>query len=80
MIINTKEYFTAGELAALFNISKQALLFYNKHELISPEFIGKNGYRYYSLGQYFTLEIIVNLRKLGIPLQHIQEYLSDFEP
>ncbi|HWR38750.1 MAG TPA: hypothetical protein VN611_04555, partial [Patescibacteria group bacterium] len=34
-----------------------------------------NGYRYYSLGQYFIFEIIVSLRKLGVSLKEIGNYV-----
>lgn len=77
MGINKTELFTAGELAALFNISKQALLFYNRHNLLVPEYIAENGYRYYSLKQYFQLEIIVNLRKLDFSINDIKKYLEE---
>lgn len=76
MGINKTELFTPGELAALFNISKQALLFYNRHNLLVPEYIAENGYRYYSLKQYFQLEIIVNLRKLDFSINDIKKYLE----
>ena len=32
-----RKYFTAGELAAIFNISKQSLLYYDKVNLLSPK-------------------------------------------
>ena len=39
--INECNCFTAGELASLFGISKQTLLYYDKIHLLSPDFIGK---------------------------------------
>ncbi|MDY4921174.1 MAG: MerR family transcriptional regulator [Phascolarctobacterium sp.] len=68
--------FTAGELANLFGISKQTLLYYDRIKLLSPDFIGENGYRHYSINQYLDLEIIVNLRSLNIPIADIKEYLE----
>ncbi len=44
-----EDFFTAGELATLFNIPKQTLLYYDRIGLLSPEFIAENGYRHYSL-------------------------------
>ena len=70
-------YFTAGELASAFGISKQSLLYYDKIHLLSPDFISENGYRHYSMDQYLDLEIIVNLRSLDIPINDIQEYLKN---
>ncbi|MFQ9936489.1 MAG: MerR family transcriptional regulator [Phascolarctobacterium faecium] len=59
-----------------FNIPKQTLLYYDRIGLLSPEFIAENGYRHYSLTQYLILEIIVNLRKLDIPISQIKDYLN----
>lgn len=74
---NSESFFTAGELATLFNIPKQTLLYYDKMNLLTPEFIAENGYRHYSLKQYLTLEVIVNLRKLDIPISKIKEYIEN---
>lgn len=71
------DYYTAGELADLFNLPKQTLLYYDKMGILSPEFISDNNYRHYSLKQYLILEVIVNMRKLGIPLTQIKNYLQD---
>lgn len=59
-----KKYYTAGELARLFNIPKQTMLYYDKMGILKPEFVAENGYRYYSTPQYLTLEIILFLRKM----------------
>jgi DNA-binding transcriptional MerR regulator len=69
-------YFTAGELASLYGITKQTLLHYDKNKLLIPEFTNEKGYRFYSETQYHTLEIILNMRKLDIPLQDIKDYLA----
>ncbi|QDR79733.1 MerR family transcriptional regulator [Sporomusa termitida] len=74
---NDKEnYITAGELAALYGIPKQTLLYYDKNELLIPAFVNQHGYRYYSVSQYLVLEIILNMRKLNIPIQAIKNYLQ----
>ena len=69
--------FTAGELANLFGISKQTLLYYDKINLLSPNFISENGYRHYSIQQYLDLEIIVNLRSLNISISDIKDFLQN---
>lgn len=74
---NPKLYYTAGELADLFELPKQTLLYYDKMGVLSPEFISENNYRHYSLKQYLILEIILNMRKLGIPISKIKEYLEE---
>lgn len=62
-------YFTPAELAKLFGISKQLLLYYDKNDIFSPEFVDEKGYRFYVLSQYFTLQIIISLRKLNVSLK-----------
>lgn len=74
---NKQKYFTAGELAGIFNISKQSLLYYDKVHLLSPDYISENGYRHYSVQQFLDLEIIVNLRALDISIANIKEYLTN---
>lgn len=36
----------------------------------------ENGYRFYVLSQYFTLQIIISLRKLNVSLKEIKAYLK----
>lgn len=67
---------TAGELAELFNIPKQTLLYYDKIDVLKPEYISGNGYRHYSVKQYMILEVILNLRKMNIPMTEIRDYLE----
>ena len=74
---NKKKLFTTGELASLCNIHRKTLLFYDRLGLIKPEFIDNNGYRYYARRQFFSLEIILALRKLDISLPEIGEYLNN---
>ncbi len=69
-------YFTPGELAKLLGISKQLLLYYDKNDIFSPEFVDEKGYRFYVLSQYFTLQIIISLRKLDVSLKEIKAYLK----
>ncbi|WP_462332690.1 MerR family transcriptional regulator [Schwartzia sp. (in: firmicutes)] len=75
-----QSYYTAGELAKMFNLSKQTLLYYDRIGLLQPEFVSENGYRNYSLHQYLTLEVITNLRKLDISISAIQKYLENRSP
>ncbi len=75
-ITSEQNFFTAGEMASLFGISKQTLLYYDKIQLLSPDYISDNGYRHYSIAQYLTLEIIVNMRSLNISIADIKHYLE----
>ena len=75
--MNTKDYYTAGELAQLFHIPKQTMLYYDKKGLLKPEFTAENGYRYYAMSQYLTLEIILFLRKLDLSMSDILYFLEN---
>lgn len=72
-----QNFFTAGELANMFQISKQTLLYYDKINLLSPDYVSENGYRHYSIQQYLDLEIITNLRALGVSIADISTYLKN---
>ncbi|MEL0969119.1 MerR family transcriptional regulator [Clostridioides difficile] len=67
-----KQYFTTGEFAKLCGISKQTLIFYDKIGIFSPEYKDKNNYRYYSVYQYDTLDILQSLREIGMSLEEIK--------
>lgn len=77
--MNSKDqnYYTAGELAEMFQIQKQTLLYYDKIGLLKPEYVSENNYRHYTIAQYMTLEIIISLRKLDIAIVDIKKYLND---
>lgn len=74
---SVNNYFTTGELAKLCKIPRKTLLYYDSLGLIFPEVIDENGYRYYKRTQLFTLELILTMRKLDIPLAEIKNYLTN---
>lgn len=71
---DSANYYTTGELAQIVNIPRKTLLYYDKLGIIKPQLVDDNGYRYYIRTQISQLELIISLRKLGIPLAQIQEY------
>lgn len=73
----SENYFSIGEFAGLFGVSKQTLFYYERNNILMPALIGENGYRYYALEQYFIFDIIINLRKLGVPLKKITSYIQN---
>ena len=67
-----------GEMASLNHISKQALRLYDKMGLLSPiEINDKTGYRYYSIGQSATLDMIQYYKEIGFSLNDIKERLNE---
>lgn len=73
----SNSHFTIGEFSRLFGVSKQTLFYYEKNNIFAPRVVEANGYRYYSLDQYFVFEIIITLRKLGVPLKQIKDYVDN---
>lgn len=78
--MDKEQYYTTGELAHLFSIPKQTMLYYEKTGLLRPAFIAENGYRYYAYSQYLTLEMILFLRRLDIPVPEIHTFLNTRSP
>lgn len=73
----TKKCFSVSELAKLYNISRQTVLYYDKNNLLKPCFRDINGYRYYHFKEYTKLEIILNLRKIGLSISQIRDYIKN---
>ena len=72
-----KEKYTVSELARLFGISNQTLRYYDKIGLFRPAYTDANtGYRYYSYNQFFTLSMIIQLKRLNFSLESIRKYSS----
>lgn len=77
---NKSDLFTIGELAKLFAISKQTILYYERIGLLLPDQVGDNGYRYYRYDQCRELEMILALKKLGLQLKEVGIYLKSISP
>lgn len=73
-------YMTTGEFAKLMKISKHTLFHYDKIGLFCPEVVKANRYRYYSIYQMETLDTILLLKKTGMSLQEIKEFLENRSP
>lgn len=78
--MSNTNYFSVSELAALGNVSRQTILYYDKHNLLKPNFIDSNGYRYYHFKEYLILGIILNFRKLGMSVDEIKAYINEKSP
>lgn len=69
----TKLY-SIGETAKIMGISVQTLRNYSNLDLIPPEHIdSETNYRYYSFKQFHSIDRIIYLRSLGVPLKEIRE-------
>ena len=73
---HTKYLYTSGEFAKLAGINKRTLHYYNDIQLFKPEFIAENGFHYYTCFQFAQLELILILRKIGLSIDEIREYMN----
>ncbi|WP_010293372.1 MerR family transcriptional regulator [Clostridium senegalense] len=78
---NVKDkYFTVSEFAKLCGVQRKTLIFYDKIGIFSPEYRDENNYRLYSLSQYDTFTILLELRELDVSLDKIKKYLYNRTP
>lgn len=72
-----KERYLIGELAKMFNVSRQTLRHYDKLGLLKPEIVDpENQYRYYSIRQIMRLESITIMRAEDFSLEEIAEFFQ----
>lgn len=72
---NKNYLYQSGEFAKLTGVNKRTLHYYNDIGLFCPEVIGENGYHYYTCFQFAQLELILTLRKVGLSIDEIREYV-----
>lgn len=66
----------SGQFAALCGLSKDTLRFYDRSGVLSPAFIGSNGYRFYSPAQLFEANLIEVLQSSGCSLSEIRGFVQ----
>ena len=66
MTVEKGRLFSIGQFAALHGVNKKTLMWYDE-----------NGYRYYTYFQSATLEAILLLRELDVPVARIRSFLDD---
>ena len=57
-------YLSTGKLAKMMGITKHTLFHYDEINLFKPEYIDEKGYRFYSIYQIETLDMILILKDL----------------
>ncbi len=77
MATKTGKLFTISEFAALHQINKKTLMWYEQVGLFKPAYVKENGYRYYSYQQCTTLYTILMLRELNVSIPEIKEFLKE---
>lgn len=69
-------WYSIGEMASLFALTRQTLIYYNKIGLFCPAMVNDDGYRFYLPTQILTLRLICLLKDLGIELKEIAEIID----
>lgn len=75
-----KSYMTISAFSKVTGIKAENLRYYDQIKLLSPEFRGENGYRYYTRSQLNTAYLIISLRELGISIEEIRSYIEGRTP
>lgn len=70
-------YLSITKMARLRNVTTETLRYYDRIGLLKPDYLDKNGVRFYSVLKYEQLETIKELQQLGLNLKEIANYLSD---
>lgn len=77
MTVEKGRLFSIGQFAALHGVNKKTLMWYDEIGLFCRRFVKENGYRYYTYFQSATLEAILLLRELDVPVARIRSFLDD---
>ena len=71
-----KDYYTIGETAKLLGVSAQALRYYDRENILRPEYINEQtGYRYYTYRQFHIIDRIKYFQGFGLSLEEIGEII-----
>lgn len=72
-----KDLLSIGEMAKLTGISVQAFRYYERKNIIKPDYVNPDsGYRYYSPSQIFFIQLISNCVNLDVALKELDGLFS----
>jgi DNA-binding transcriptional MerR regulator len=70
-----------GEFSRITHLSIKTLRRYHEAGLLEPGYVDpQSGYRYYSLGQVPTAQVIQRFRELGMPVREVGELVAVTDP
>jgi len=70
---------TVTKLAKRFNISRTAILYYERQGILQPSYRSDNGYRWYGEAEIKKLKSIVTYRSYGLSIASITDLLEQNE-
>ena len=68
-----KSFLKIGEFARVCHTTKDTLLHYDRKGLLRPAYVSENGYRRYSMKQFFDFDLISLLKETGSTLEEIRK-------
>lgn len=72
-----QKLYSIGEVSKICNVSKKALRFYDKIDVISPDYISEeNKYRYYDRKTLLRVPVIKYYKQMGFKLEEMKEVLE----
>ena len=72
-----EKLYSIGEVSKICNISRKALRFYDKINIISPDYISEeNKYRYYNRETLLLVPVIKYYKQMGFKLEEMKEVLE----
>lgn len=71
-----KEFYSVGEVSQICNISKKALRFYDELNIISPDKVCDNNYRYYSRQTMLMVPVVKYFKQMGFKLNEMREFID----
>ena len=74
------KYLSTGEFARLCRTRKDTLLFYDKEGLLKPRHVSENGYRHYSIAQFYEFDMVSMLKETGSSLKEIRSFVLEPDP
>lgn len=78
--MSKEKFLTTGEFAALCDVPKHVLFYYDEIDFFKPAYCDDKGYRYYSYFQYETFMMINTLKTLKMSLDDIKIYMEKRNP
>lgn len=72
-----KTVYRISEFAALCGVTRDTLLYYDKMGVLKPAFVAQNGYRFYTLSQFYEMDLLAILKASGTPLAQAGDYLHN---
>lgn len=71
-----KTKYSIGEMSQICNISKKALRYYDKIDLVTSKRQDYNNYRYYTLDSLLTVPVIKYYKQMGFKLDEMRTFIE----